>query len=300
MDEAMMNAIKVAVAKVWPRVVLPRLREEFKSSLNKVSVHRRIKEMANGRLSFVDPWAFVRVKDERKTLLASLNSILPVIKKGVIAYNDCTDGSDLIVKEFCERNPGFIPYEYPFYVEPAGSIKYSTGELLYENTLAAYYNAVMDQIPRGEWLVKVDVDQIYFPEILKHSFSLPKKKSDAVMYSRLNVVRDPFGELRVLGYVRPGDHWLIYNDGNLKFENVYLYDDNGGFQSYELLRHSRLSSIYKPECSSVHFPFEKEYRVYSGGFDGLMDFASFVDSFDGEEISRDLLRADEVSRSQFE
>ena len=32
-------------------------------------------------MKFVEPWAFVRVKNERKTLLASLNSMLPAIKK---------------------------------------------------------------------------------------------------------------------------------------------------------------------------------------------------------------------------
>ena len=67
-------------------------------------MQRRISEMADADLTFVEPWAFIRVKDERKTLLASLNSILPAIKKGVIAYNDCTDGSDVIIKDFCEKN----------------------------------------------------------------------------------------------------------------------------------------------------------------------------------------------------
>ena len=42
----------------------------------------------------VEPWAFIRVKNEIKTIEASLNSILPVIKKGVIGYNECTDGTE--------------------------------------------------------------------------------------------------------------------------------------------------------------------------------------------------------------
>lgn len=55
-----------------------------------------------------------------------------------------------------------------------------------------------------------------------------------------------------------------------------------------------------PECSNVHFPFEKEGRDYCGSFDGLMGFREFFDTCDEREISVDLLRADEISRSEFE
>lgn len=139
--------------------------------------------------------------------------------------------------------------------------KYSTGELEEKNTLAAYYNAVLSQIPIGEWFIKIDVDQIYFPEILKHSFSLPKNQSDFVSYSRLDVIRDGSGNLRVLRYARPGDHWLVCNDGKLKFENVYLYDDEGKYCAYESLKPGKRNLWYKPECSSVHFPYEKKVQI---------------------------------------
>lgn len=300
MREEVVNSLKSAIVKVWPNVFFPVLRRKVKESLNYVSVQRRIKEMEKGGLKFVEPWAFVRVKNERKTLLASLNSMLPAIKKGVIAYNDCTDGSDLIIKEFCNDHPGFIPYEYPLYVEPPGSLKYSTGELMYENTLAAYYNAVMERIPKGEWLMKIDVDHIYFPEILKHSFSLPKSNLDVVVYSRLDVIRDNSGSLKVLKYARPGDQWLIFNDGNLKFENEYGYGKDGSYRAVEVLRPGKRRAYYRPECSNVHFPFEKEGRDYCGSFDGLMGFREFFDTCDEREISVDLLRADGISRSEFE
>ena len=300
MKEKTIDALRSAAVKIWPKAVFPNLRKAIKDNLGRVSVQRRISEMADADLTFVEPWAFIRVKDERKTLLASLNSILPVIKKGVIAYNDCTDGSDVIIKDFCEKNPGFVPYEYPFYVEPAGSKKYSTGELEEKNTLAAYYNAVLSQIPIGEWVIKIDVDQIYFPEILKHSFSLPKNRSDFVSYSRLDVIRDGSGNLRVLRYARPGDHWLICNDGKLKFENVYLYDDEGKYCAYESLRPGKRNLWYKPECSSVHFPSEKKYRSYSGDFEGLMGFREFLDTCDEKEISRELLDAERIARVEFE
>lgn len=34
----------------------------------------------------VEPWAFIRVKNENETIEQCLNSILPVIRKGVIGY----------------------------------------------------------------------------------------------------------------------------------------------------------------------------------------------------------------------
>lgn len=47
-------------------------------------------------------WAYVRVKNEARTLRASLDSILPAIQRGVIGYNDCDDGSEEIILEFCK------------------------------------------------------------------------------------------------------------------------------------------------------------------------------------------------------
>ncbi|NME35784.1 hypothetical protein HF862_04250 [Fusobacterium sp. FSA-380-WT-3A] len=44
----------------------------------------------------VEPWAYIRVRNEASTLKECLNSIIPVIKKGIVGYNDCTDGSEEI------------------------------------------------------------------------------------------------------------------------------------------------------------------------------------------------------------
>ncbi|EAH8789004.1 acylneuraminate cytidylyltransferase, partial [Campylobacter jejuni] len=57
----------------------------------------------------LNPWAYIRVKNEALTLRASLESILPAIQRGVIGYNDCTDGSEEIILEFCKQYPSFIP-----------------------------------------------------------------------------------------------------------------------------------------------------------------------------------------------
>lgn len=74
-----------------------------------------IKEAENS----IEPWAFIRVKDEIRTIEASLNSILPAIKKGIIGYNDCSDGSEEFILEFCKKNKGFIPCKYPYTIYPS-------------------------------------------------------------------------------------------------------------------------------------------------------------------------------------
>lgn len=60
------------------------------------------------RIVPVEPWAFIRVKNEIKTLKACLESIKPVIKKGVIAYhklseNEFDDGTESYITEFCKK-----------------------------------------------------------------------------------------------------------------------------------------------------------------------------------------------------
>ena len=74
-------SIKEVLLYFWPRFLFKATRCQFKESLRRISVQQRQYEMQSGLLSSkarIDPWAFIRVKDERATLLASLNSILPV------------------------------------------------------------------------------------------------------------------------------------------------------------------------------------------------------------------------------
>ena len=81
---------------------------------------------------------------------------------------------------------------------------------------------------------------------------------------------------------------------------MYLYDDEGKYCAYESLRPGKRNLWYKPECSSVHFPYEKKYRSYSGDFEGLMGFREFLDTCDEKEISRELLDAERIARVEFE
>ena len=93
---------------------LPKIWREIKRSVNQV-YHRLYRLLGGGRLKngeSIEPWAFIRVHNEQKTLAACLNSILPALHRGVIAYNDCTDDSEQIILDFCKKNPGFIPAKY--------------------------------------------------------------------------------------------------------------------------------------------------------------------------------------------
>ncbi|BEK14510.1 hypothetical protein B10973_11540 [Campylobacter lari] len=95
----------------------------------------------------LNPWAFIRVKNEAITLRASLESILPAIQRGVIGYNDCTDGSEEIILEFCKQYPSFIPVKYPYEVQ----IQNPKSE---ENKLYSYYNYVASFIPKWRMVYK--------------------------------------------------------------------------------------------------------------------------------------------------
>lgn len=249
----------------------------------------------------VEPYAFIRVKNESITIKASLNSILPVIKKGVIAYNDCTDGSDLFIQDFCKQNSGFIPFCYPYHVVEQNHPDYLTEKIPYQNTLAAYYNAALSFIPKNSWLIKIDCDQIYFPEILQKSFSLPKNNSEVVSYSRLDLIRY-HNSVKVIEYKRPGDHWLIYNN-NLEFINRYGYNKKGEPYAWELLvMPKEYKVLYLPECSSLHFPFEKNYRNIALEEDKLLSLEKFRKIADPEEISPEILEDRAIKRiiSSFE
>lgn len=127
----------------------------------------------------LNPWAYIRVKNEAITLRASLESILPAIQRGVIGYNDCTDGSEEIILEFCRQYPSFIPVKYPYEVQ----IENPQSE---ENKLYSYYNWVASFIPEDEWFIKIDVDHYYDAKKLYQSFYMIYKENMAIRYPRIN------------------------------------------------------------------------------------------------------------------
>lgn len=175
--------------------------------------------------SSLNPWAFIRVKNEAITLRASLESILPAIQRGVIGYNDCTDGSEEIILEFCKQYPSFIPVKYPYEVQ----IENPQSE---KNKLYNYYNYIASFIPKNEWLIKIDVDHIYDAKKLYKSFYIPQKDNDIVSIARLNIAVENNKVYIVPHYfVDVADHWLIKNN-QLKWEEVLIVED--GFDWIEI------------------------------------------------------------------
>ncbi|WP_394958742.1 hypothetical protein [uncultured Helicobacter sp.] len=191
-----------------------------------------------------NPWGYIRVRNEAHTLRASLYSILPAIQRGVIGYNDCDDGSEEIILEFCEAFPSFIAVKYPHSVD----IYNPQSE---ENKLYAYYNYVLSVIPKDEWLVKIDVDHIYVPDKLYKSFYAVKHIWDMVLHSRINfLVQDTQVEIQKdFAGVYEGDHWLINNFG-LRFKEFGCIE--------QLVPHT--NCIVRVELPSYHFPYKKISR----------------------------------------
>lgn len=222
----------------------------------------------------IEPWAFIRVRNEIVTIDSSLKSILPVIKKGVIGYNDCDDGTEEYILEFCKQNKGFIPVKFPYSVDAT----YETRKKELKNTnkknLAEYYNYVLSFIPNDEWLIKIDCDHIYNYKKLQKIMYLPKNENDVVIISRLDmhyynntvyvITENPLVELK--------DHFIIKNK-NLEFKmtswefqrnnkkyisNVEgLYKDGKNIVSSYMEK--RINFIYT-ELTNWHFPLIKNWR----------------------------------------
>jgi beta-1,4-N-acetylgalactosaminyltransferase len=195
----------------------------------------------------VSPYAFIRVRNERPTLRCSLESILPAIKKGVIAYHNCTDESEEIILDFCGKNPDFIPAKYDWFTR-------------YEDSRSArltrYYNWTLAHLPQNEWLIKIDCDQIYDADILMETFAMPETTDDIVLLPRIQLHYDD--RLYVLAkkpFLFANDHWLLYNDDNIYFVNHVPYN----------LEDLKITNYYKrrhlmAKISNWHFPFMKEDR----------------------------------------
>lgn len=202
-----------------------------------------------------NPWAYLRVKNEAHTLRASLYSILPAIQRGVIGYNDCDDGSEEIILEFCAAFPSFIPVKYPFSVDIYEPQKE-------ENKLYSYYNYVLSVIPKDEWFTKVDVDHIYHSQKLYKNFYLPKNSLSVILWNMLNFdLCDNVVRVQNMEYTKRLDHWLCFRH-NIRFiQELGAWNRvNSRIGVFEMHRFTKLDAFYFPELVSWHFPFIKDSR----------------------------------------
>lgn len=271
-----------------PSTEARRLRNQLKYQCRFHPVQERLESPTHREP--IKPWAFIRAFNEISTIEASLNSILPLIQNGVIAYNDCNDGTAEFIQNFCQEHPGFTPFHYPFHVFPSNSEEYKNKKINYRNTLAAYYNAALSFIPRGEWVIKVDCDLVFFEEPLKWALSLPQKDTDFVSFSRMDlaVVND---EIRLIRYARPNDHFMIKNNG-FYFRNESGYLPDGRFWAWETLVRKPSRFIF-PECSCLHFPFHKEWRPIPD-YVKTYDLNQSLSSISKSEISEEFFNKENI------
>ncbi|MFY4724214.1 beta-1,4-N-acetylgalactosaminyltransferase [Campylobacter jejuni] len=164
----------------------------------------------------LNPWAFIRVKNEAITLRTSLESMLAAIQRGVIGYNDCTDGSEEIILNFCKQYPSFIPIKYPYEVQ----IENPQSE---ENKLHSYYNYIASFIPDDEWFIKIDVDHYYDAKKLYKSFYMASKNT-AVRFPRINFLifnNEIFVQnIGKNGFIDGGDQLLIQKCNSVFIERM--------------------------------------------------------------------------------
>ncbi|HSQ98251.1 MAG TPA: hypothetical protein VLL98_06085 [Rickettsiales bacterium] len=203
----------------------------------------------------VEPWAFIRVKNEIKTLEACLNSILPAIKKGVIAFNDCDDGTEEYILEFCRLNKGFIPYKSPYTIFPLNDPR-NFEEGHNESKINEYYNAALKLLPQNEWLIKIDADQTYEADKLKKMFFLPRNEKDAIVFGILNLHYDgkDIYFIKNFPYLINADHWLIFN----KKLHFSLNKNKSKNSVVEHLNISKNNIVFSEVCS-YHFPMIKKF-----------------------------------------
>ncbi len=121
--------------------------------------------------------AFVRIKNEIKTIEASLNSIKGVFDKIVIIHsNEPDDGTNALAEKWCVGVDGCEIHEYPHAVIPSHNKAYRK-KVTWENTLAAYYNFGLTFFSPEEWVVKIDADQVYITSQLKETINILREKS---------------------------------------------------------------------------------------------------------------------------
>ena len=262
--------------------------KEKREEIRKNIVNKRIKvgeieEYCKG--TPIEPWAFIRVRNEIATIDSCLKSILPAIEKGVIGYNDCDDGTEEYIIEFCKQNPGFIPAKYPYSVDA----RYESRKNLKneKKDLAEYYNYVLSFIPENEWIIKIDCDHVYDAEKLKKIFYLPKKENDIVVLSRLDlhycneniytITRNPLIELKDNFFLKKKNlkfkmvSWEFERNNKKYFANVEaLYRNGQNLTSSEIEKN--VNFIYS-ELTNWHFPLIKNWR---NGIKDILEDKEFI------------------------
>lgn len=157
--------------------------------------------------------AYIRVKNEIKTIEACLNSIDGIFDHIVIIHsNEKDDGSVAFMKQWCNKRKYCEIHEYPHTVFSSHDKRYRQ-KFKPENSLAAYYNFGLQFFQPEEWVVKIDADQVYIKPLL-YQFLKQFKNGTA----------DETKQYGLKGY-----NTYVYNNKLVKYG---LRGINGGFDSF--------------------------------------------------------------------
>ncbi len=194
--------------------------------------------------------AYLRVKNEIKTIEACLESIDGVFDRIVIIHsNEKDDGSVAFMNKWCQEKNNLYSnakkllnkhsyceiYEYPYAVIPSHHKKYR-GKVPFENTLAAYNNFGLQFFDPEDWVVKIDADQVYLTEQLKQQVEFVREKGDPnIKYGLLGYNTFSWNNIfvkfkRVPFNGRSGDSYFIKRKHFKKFVHVGNYE---GLQFYK-------------------------------------------------------------------
>lgn len=129
----------------------------------------------------------MRIKNDAQFIEASVASCISALDELIIVWNDCSDNSAEVIKEMSKRYPDKIrAFEY---TPKIYSINLSREEYEYAKSLpndsphllSNYYNFALSKI-KYKFALKIDADQIYFPEKLKYWCDIYRSESTAWNY----------------------------------------------------------------------------------------------------------------------
>ena len=115
----------------------------------------------------------MRVKNDGEFIEACVESCLPALDELIIVYNDCSDDSEEVIRKCAAKYPEKIRvYEYTSQVLANNLTRAEYEEALALPTdsprlLCNYYNYALAKA-RYSHALKIDADQIYFTDGLKH------------------------------------------------------------------------------------------------------------------------------------
>jgi hypothetical protein len=201
-------------------------------------------------------YAFCRVCNEARLFPRMLDSIEDVFFYGIIIYENCTDGTDMIAEKFCLSHRGFVCVRYPYAVLPPFHEQYRHRPPR-EIRLDTFYSTALSYIPQGAWFMKVDADMVFNATILRSIFRTSFLRLRAIHHiPRIEIhCEDSRAYVdRRIPTRNPGDQLLLPNQGI-----SYVMD---GARYEKMIIRNRLPRFrYSiPLGVTFHFPCEKSWR----------------------------------------